>query len=275
MNNPLIRVIKDIESSIEKGAAVILDSVEKVECDVIPTGIEKFDSIIGIGGFPRGRITEIYGLEGSGKTTFCLHAIAQANKMGMKAGIIDTEHAIDIHRAETIGIERSKVILAQPKNGEEALQIAEMMIISGEIAIVVIDSVAALTPKNEIDKDFGDAPMGSQARLMGQGMRKLVAINGRNNVALIFTNQLRAKLGGFFPSDTTTGGNALKYYSSLRIQLKRMGQTEDPFGHKLASKYKAYIVKNKLAVPFKDMEYCVGAEGIYIPVGKRKLKDEE
>lgn len=276
MSNPLIKLAHEMEESMEGEAIMVLDQVNKVECDTIPFGLPGIDELTGIGGIPRGRITEIFGPEGCGKTSLCLHAISQANKMGLAIGYIDSEHALSIKRIEALGIDKSKFILSQPSFGEQALEIAEMMIRSEKIAMIVIDSVAALTPKAEMDKDFGEATMGSQARLMSQAMRKLVGITGKNNIALVFTNQIRAKLGSFFPENTTTGGNALKFYASLRIKLSRIGSMQDQNGTKLASRYKMSIVKNKLAVPFREIEYCVDGKGVYVSDKKgMRVKEEQ
>lgn len=262
--NPLIKLAEIIEEETVGGSAIVLDQLTKTDVDTIPTGIPEVDEITGIGGVPRGRMTEIYGNEGTGKTSFCLHMIAEANKRGICAGIVDSEHALSIKRMEIMGIDKSKVLLSQPDYGEQALEITEVMIRSGKLGIVVVDSVAALTPKTEIDKDMGEATMGSQARLMSQAMRKLVAVTAKENVALVFTNQIRSKLGTWGSPDVTTGGNALKFYCSLRLSLKRIGSLQDSKGSKLASRYKITVVKNKLAVPYRETEYCVGEKGIYI-----------
>lgn len=262
--NPLTKLAEIIEEETVGGSAIVLDQLTKTDVDTIPTGILEVDEITGIGGVPRGRMTEIYGNEGTGKTSFCLHMIAEANKKGISAGIVDSEHALSIKRMEIMGIDKSKVLLSQPDYGEQALEITEVMIRSGKLGIVIVDSVAALTPKAEIDKDMGEATMGSQARLMSQAMRKLVAVTAKENVALVFTNQIRSKLGTWGSPDVTTGGNALKFYCSLRLSLKRIGSLQDSKGSKLASRYKITVVKNKLAVPYRETEYCVGEKGIYI-----------
>lgn len=263
MTNPLTKLVKDIEEGTEEGAVMVMDAVTKTNPDIIPTGIKALDEILGIGGIPLGKITEIFGDSGTGKTTICLHLIKQCTLQGLSAGFVDFENAISYARIEKMGIDKSKVLISQPDTGEQGLEIIEMMIRSKRVSLVICDSVAAMTPKSEIDKDFGDAPMGSHARLMSQAMRKLIAIVGKYNVALVFTNQIRAKLGTFFPEKTTTGGNAMKFYSSVRMELKRVGSVEDGKGNKLAGKYKAVMIKNRFAVPYKDAEYYINETGIY------------
>lgn len=195
--------LEEVKAIYGEGSVMVLGQDNHIKVDVIPTSVELIDTAIGAGGIPRGRITEIFGKEGTGKTTVCLHAIATANKQGMKAGFIDAEHALDTKRMQAIGVDFDKVVISQPNSGEEALEICEMMVRSGEFGIIVVDSVAALTPQAEIDKDMGDSVMGVHARLMSQAMRKLVAPVAKHNVALMFTNQTRAKLGSFIPGEAT------------------------------------------------------------------------
>jgi recombination protein RecA len=264
MTNPLSVVVKTIEESTEEGSAMVLSEITKTDCDVIPTGIPKIDEITGIGGIPRGRITEIWGDEAVGKTTLCLHLMRECTRLGFGAAFVDSEHALSLSRLDQIGIDKTKTIISQPSYGEQALEIMEMLIRSQKVALVICDSVAALTPKSEIDKDMGEATMGSQARLMSQAMRKLVAVTAKENVAVVFTNQTRAKLGTFYPEKTTTGGNALKFYASMRIKLVRSGSIEDGKGNRMEGKYKMTIIKNKLAIPYRDVEYRINSSGMYV-----------
>ena len=226
------------------------ESVEDVE--VIPTGSIALDYALGVGGYPRGRIVEIYGPESSGKTTLAIHAIAEAQKQGGIAAIIDAEHAFDRFYAEKLGVDVNNLWISQPDNGEQALEIADQLIRSSAIDIIVIDSVAALTPKAEIEGEMGDSKMGLQARLMSQALRKLTATISKTNTTCIFINQLRDKLGVMFGSpETTTGGNALKFYSSVRIDIRRIGQIKD--GEEvLGNQTRVKVVKNKVAPPFRE-----------------------
>ena len=229
------------------------DSVEDVE--VIPTGSIALDYALGVGGYPRGRIIEIYGPESSGKTTLAIHAIAEAQKQGGIAAIIDAEHAFDRFYAEKLGVDVNNLWISQPDNGEQALEIADQLIRSSAIDIIVIDSVAALTPKAEIEGEMGDSKMGLQARLMSQALRKLTATISKTNTTCIFINQLRDKLGVMFGSpETTTGGNALKFYSSVRLDIRRIGQIKD--GEEvLGNQTRVKVVKNKVAPPFRKAEF--------------------
>lgn len=262
MTNPLDSFLAEATKAFGDGAAIIIDENKKVDVEVIPTGISVVDNAIGVGGIPKGRITEIFGAEGCGKTSLCLHAISEAQKRGEYVLFVDAEHALSIDRMRQLGVDTGRMVLSQPNSGEEALDLVEMGIRSGNFSMIVVDSVAALVPQVEIEKDMGESVMGVHARLMSQAMRKLTAPTSKYKVALVFTNQVRTKIGGYVAADETTGGRALKFYASLRLQMKYVGQIKNAAGERISGKYKMIVVKNKLAVPFKEASFEINNYGL-------------
>jgi len=249
--------LSQIERQFGKGTVMRLGDNAKVPVEVIPSGSLALDVALGVGGYPRGRVIEIYGPESSGKTTMALHAIAEAQRMGGSAAFVDAEHALDPSYAEKLGVDVDNLLVSQPDSGEQALEIVDMLTRSGALDVIVVDSVAALTPKSELEGDMGDSHMGLHARLMSQALRKLTGSISRSKTTIIFINQIRMKIGVMFGNpETTTGGNALKFYASVRLDVRRTGSIKKG-DEILGNETRVKVVKNKMAPPFKKAEFSI------------------
>ena len=249
--------LSQIERQFGKGTVMRLGDQGKVAVDVIPSGSLALDAALGVGGYPRGRVIEVYGPESSGKTTLALHAVAEAQRLGGQAAFVDAEHALDPTYAENLGVDVENLLVSQPDSGEQALEVVDMLTRSGALDIIVVDSVAALTPKAELEGDMGDSHMGLQARLMSQALRKLTGSISRSQTTIIFINQIRMKIGVMFGNpETTTGGNALKFYASVRLDVRRIGSIKKG-DEILGNDTRVKVVKNKVAPPFKKAEFSI------------------